>query len=389
MRRFEMSLQNLLTLWLMLGGVALRGQAPAVPAPAPGNVLTFVNGDRLTGKLLRGVNDTVVFHSDMTGDITVPLSKVKELRTAGNFAVLRHGVPVKESEAIQPRKIVVTAEGVVVSPDSSASPPVALKDVAYIVDGATFQKDLAKGVGPLDGWNGTVNLGTTFVQSTQHGGTLSAGGALVRQVPVLTYFRARNKTVINVQETYGILTTPELPSGVAGVAATPASSVKTSIFHGDAERDEYFSKRLYALADASFDHNYAQGLQLQEVYGGGAGFTPFSTPVQQLDLKTDIHYDKQQFLAGGMNQNLIGSTFAEAYRRALPRKLTLTENFSFLPAWNNLDAFSGHTQVGLTLPLLKRLSVNLNATDDYLNRPAFGYRKNSLQFVTGLAYSIR
>ncbi|WP_419806540.1 DUF481 domain-containing protein [Terriglobus sp.] len=369
-------------------GRTAAGQANP-PQAAAADVLVFVNGDRLTGKLLRGVNDTVVFHSDMTGDVTVPLSKVKELRTAGAFAVLRHGAPVKESEALKPQTIAVTAQGVVESPDGNAQPPIALKDVAYIVDGATYEKDLARRAGPLDGWNGTVNLGTTFVQSTQHGGTLSVGGALVRQVPVLTYFRARNKTMLNVQETYGILTTPDLPNGDPTLPPTPASTIKTSIFHADAERDQYFNKRTYALADGSFDHNFAQGLQLQQVYGAGMGFTPFSTPVHQLDLKADVHYEKQQFLAAASNQNLTGSTFSEAYRRALPRKLTLTQNFSFLPAWNNLNAFSGHLGVGFTLPLLKRLSVNLNGTDDYLNNPSPGYRKNSLQFVTGLAYSLR
>ena len=353
-------------------------------------MLTFTNGDRLTGKLLRGVNDTVVFHSDIAGDITVPLSKVRQLQTAGEFAVLRHGAPVKESESLQPQKIAVTAQGVVVSPDATPQPPIALKDVAYIVDSATYNKDLRHHAGPLDGWNGTVNLGTTFVQSTQHGGTLNVGGSLVRQVPVLTYFRARNKTIVNVQETYGTLSTPALPdSNDPTGPLIAASTVKTSIFHADGERDEYVSKRLYLLADTAFDHNFSQGLQLQQVYGAGFGFTPFSTPVHQLDLKTDTHYEKQQFLTSASNQNLIGSTLSEAYRRAFPRKLTLTQNFSFLPAWNNLDAYSGHLAVGFTMPLLQRLSISVNGTDDYLNNPSLGYRKNSLQFTTGLAYSIR
>ncbi|MBE7180739.1 MAG: DUF481 domain-containing protein, partial [Terriglobus roseus] len=190
-------------------------------------------------------------------------------------------------------------------------------------------------------------------------------------------------------ETYGTLTTPALPSPTPGDLPTPASSVKTSILHADAERDEYFSKKSFGLVNTSFDHNYSQGLQLQQVYGLGVGYTPFNTPVQELDLKADAHYEKQEFFVSASNLDLFGSTFSESYRRALPRKLTLTENFSFLPAWNDLHAYSGHAQLGLTLPLLQRLSVNLNGTDDYLNNPSPGYRKNSLQFVTGLSYSIR
>ncbi len=70
----------------------------------------------------------------------------------------------------------------------------------------------------------------------------------------------------------------------------------TSIFHADAERDQYFSPRVYALGDVSFDHNFSQGLQLQQVYGGGIGWTALKSAKQELDLKADIHYEKQQYI---------------------------------------------------------------------------------------------
>ena len=40
----------------------------------------------------------------------------------------------------------------------------------------------------------------------------------------------------------------------------------------------------------------AQGLNLQQVYGGGVGWTPFESSVQQLDLKADVHYEMQTFI---------------------------------------------------------------------------------------------
>ena len=191
---------------------------------------------------------------------------------------------------------------------------------------------------------------------------------------------------MNVQESYGTLTTPVIPQTAP---ASAASVVKTSIFHGDGERDEYLSKKFYLLADVSFDHNFAQGLQLQQVYGTGFGVTPFQTPVQRLDLKAETHFEQQQFIAARVNQQLIGSTFAENYLRNLPRKLVFTEFLDVLPAWNQLYAYSANGGVGLTLPVLRRLSVNLNATDNYLNNPSPGYRKNSFQFVTGFSYSLK
>lgn len=347
----------------------------------------FTNGDRLSGTLLRGVQDTVVFHSDMAGDITVPLAKVKELRTAGSFAVLRHGVPVAASRKVEPERIAVVEGGLLLALEKApAVPPIPLKEIAYIVDAKTFQKDLAHKAGPLDGWNGSVNLGATLVQATQHGGTFAGGLSLVRQVPVLAYFRPRNKTTLNVHETFGTMTTPSIPQAAP---RTADSVVKTSIFHGDAERDEYFSRKGYSLGNVAFDHNFAQGLQLQQIYGVGAGYTPFSTALHQLDLKADLHYEKQEFQNAAGNQNLIGSTFAENYRRLLPLKVALTQAASIAPAWNNLNAYSANGSLGLLMPLLKRVSVNLTAADSFINNPSPGYQKNSVTFETGLSYSLR
>src|SRR5271170_4896585 len=60
--------------------------------PAP-DVIVFTNGDQLTGTLVRGVGSSVVFRSDMAGEVTVPLDKVRELHSTGSFAVLRKDVP--------------------------------------------------------------------------------------------------------------------------------------------------------------------------------------------------------------------------------------------------------------------------------------------------------
>ena len=47
----------------------------------------------------------------------------------------------------------------------------------------------------------------------------------------------------------------------------------TNIFHAGLEQDRYITPRVYVLGSMAFDHNYAQGLNLQQVYGGGIGWT--------------------------------------------------------------------------------------------------------------------
>ena len=151
----------------------------------------------------------------------------------------------------------------------------------------------------------------------------------------------------------------------------------TSIFHTDLERDEYFSPSLYGLVQTSFDHNYSQGLNLQQVYGGGIGWTALKDPRQELDLKATAQYEKQEFETPASNLNLIGSTFSETFHRNLPRRLVFSESVSLLPAWNELHAYSANASAGVVMPLLKRLSLSITTTDNFLNDPAFGFNKNS------------
>lgn len=367
-------------------------------APAP-DVIVFKNGDQLTGKLERGVGDSVVFKSDAVGEITVSMDKVKELRSSSNFVVLKKNEKITHT-AKQAESIAVEDGAVKEMTPSGTPETIASKDVGYIVDGATYNKELTGHPGIFSGWNGAIVGGATVLQSTSFGQTLTAGVSLIRAIPTVDYLPPRTRTTFNLLETYGKLTQPvtPLPLSCGGSKTPPGCQdavAKTSIFHTDFEHDKYLSSRLYVLGGLSYDHNYSQGLDFQQIYGGGLGYTLFQTPVHQLDVKADLHYESQHFFQysspdfpSSPDQHLIGSTFGEAYKRILPGKILLTESGTYIQSWNNTNAWSAIGQVGLALPVYHRFSLSLNMLDNYLNNPAIGFNKNSLQFVTGVTYTL-
>jgi hypothetical protein len=359
---------------------------PPAPKPAP-DVIVFTNGDQLTGTLERGVGNSIVFKSDMAGEITVTLDKVKELHSAGSFAVLRKDVPVSRKTVV-PGTLIFADNKLTVAAPTAEPEVVPANQVAYIIDQPTYDMELERKPGARYGWHGNVNGGATVVRSTDNGSTYTAGIALVRAIPAVPYLPARNRTTFDLQETYGKLTSPVIPQTTP---PTPPSVALTSIFHADAERDEYFSPKFFALAQTSFDHNYSQGLNLQQVYGGGIGWTAIKTPKQGLDVKTTVQYEKQQYLtsSGTPDQDIIGSTLSEAYHRSLPRKLIFTESLSVLPAWNEFKDYSANGTAALAMPVFKRLSLTVSTTDNFLNDPAVGYKKNSFQFVTAASYTLK
>jgi uncharacterized protein DUF481 len=388
---FFRSGRALLAAFLVAAAVSFA-QTPAAQTPVakdppkpPPDVLVFANGDQLTGTLERGVGDSVVFKSDMTGEVTVPLAKVKELRSSGKFVVLLKSAPVSQKPA-STGSIAFGDKQLTIQSPSGAPATLPTDKIGYIIDEATYQREISRSAGPFTGWNGALNGGATIVRATDYGETFSAGLGLVRAIPTVPYLPARNRTSFDVQETYGKLTSPVIPQTTP---PSPAAVTVTSIFHGDAERDEYFSPRFFALAQTALDHNYAQGLSLQQVYGIGIGWTPFTSDKQRLDLKGTVQYERQAFQTASSNQELVGSTFSELYHRNLPRKLVFTESVNIVPAWNNSNAYSTNVTGTLAMPVYKRLSLTFTITDNFLNDPSVGYNKNSFQFITAASYTLK
>jgi hypothetical protein len=360
----------------------------ADPPKAPGtDVIVFTNGDQLTGKLLHSSGDTVLFNSDIAGDIKVDWAKIKELRSTQQFAVIEKGkkVSAKKPDTDVPQgTITATGSDIKVQSASAPAQTIAVKNTDFIVDEATFQKELHGKPSFFHGWDGSIAAGAALVEATQNSQNFNVGLALIRVVPNVDWLSPRNRTTANFTDIYGKVHQPGIPD------------TKTSIYHADAERDEYFSPRFYALANVSFDHNYSQGLDLQQIYGAGFGYTVIKQKLQELDAKADIHYEHQSFTADPFaipvlpaqpSTNLVGSTFGEAYWRKLPAGLLFNEVGTVNISYNDTNAWSSNVAAGLVFPVYKRFSFNLGVVDSYLNNPPSGFKSNSFQFTAGLGYT--
>ena len=113
------------------------------------------------------------------------------------------------------------------------------------------------------------------------------------------------------------------------------------------------NSRLYLFGSAAFDHNFSQGLDLQQQYGGGVGYTVLKNALQEFDVRGDVHYEKQQFFTPASNLNLFGSTFGETYVRTLPRAIVLNEFGAVSLAWDDTKAYSARFGGNLVFPVYR------------------------------------
>lgn len=281
---------------------------------APDTIL-FTNGEQLTGQLQRATTDEVIFKSAMVGVSHLKWTNIKELHSAQRFALLTAGEKLTRKNAADKvvQGTVAFADGnlSIASKTSQQSFPVA--KTAALIDVAEFENALNHPPNLLHRWAGLATGGVSLVRATQNSTTFNGSINLVRATPQVVWLAPRSKTAIDYNQAYGTVSQPATPT------------LKTNIFHADAERDDYFSPRVYIFESVTFDHNFSQSLDLQQAYGGGIGITLLQNAQRTLDFKGDAHYEKQRFFDTTQNQNLFGSTFSEKYLRYLAKGLIFNE----------------------------------------------------------------
>ncbi len=196
----------------LLGAIiAVAGCMPAMPqekgpdkgldkGKAAPDVITFTNGDQLSGILERGVGDSILFKSDVAGELTLPLSKIREMHSTGSFALLRKDRPVTRA-GIETGTLFVKDGAITIAHPIEPPETVPVSDIAYLVDQSTYDHDLEKQPGVFYGWNGTITAGASFVRSTSNGSTFNGAIGLVRAIPTVPWLPARD------------LTQPVIPAG--------------------------------------------------------------------------------------------------------------------------------------------------------------------------------
>jgi hypothetical protein len=107
-----------------------------------------------------------------------------------------------------------------------------------------------------------------------------------------------------------------------------------------------------------------------------------------LDFKGSVDYEKQQFQGSSGNKNLLDSIFAELYMLKFAHGIIVNQQLSVSPAWTDTHAYSAYGSVGIVFPVYKRFAFTTNAIDSFLNDPPPGFKKNSVQFTTGITYTI-
>lgn len=365
-------------LFLSLLGLAASLQAQDKPGP---DTLLLNDGEQLIGHFVSSHGAVVTFKSDLLGQLNVEWSKIKELKAPEKFAVVKKEVKLgrhSDVSGVPKGAVSMTGQTLAIDPGTGAAQQIPLAETAHVVDEPTFEKLLLHNPGFFEDWKGAITGGASLVEATQQSRTFTGSVAFIRAVPSENWLDPRNRTTIDFSASDGEVIQPNTPT------------VKTEIFHFDAERDEYFrGKALYGFAETALDHNFSQGLKLQSNLGGGIGYTVINKANETLDFKGSVTYLTQEFETAASSHNLIGSTFNETFMRKTAHGIIFQQQISVTPAWNMLHDYFATAGASMTVPVYKRFAFSMALADTYLNNPPATFKKNSFQLTTGLTYTLK
>lgn len=360
------------------------------------DTITFNDGEQLAGKLISVLGGNVTFHSEILGNVTVPLEKVKMLNTSHPFAAVEKNQRVTRKTAVEQipvGSIALKNNSVSVSRSHAEEKSIPESQIASLVDDATFHREIQSESDFLYGWAGSITLGASLVEATNSAQTYTGSVALIRTIPTIAWLPPASKTTLNLSGTYGLAKNPEIISN--GEIFQAASTSKTDILHGDTEWDKYLSPAIFGLVNASADHNFGNGLRLQQAYGAGLGWSIIKQPKENFDIKATLLYQQQQFYNGlesGLGTpsvNVIGADFSENWSRTFAHNIKFNEYITLTPTFNIVRAYSAVGNANFVFPVYKRLNFTLSSTDNYLGDPPEGFRRNSFQFTAGITYVVK
>jgi Protein of unknown function, DUF481 len=372
---------------IVLGAVVtmaatLSAQTDAKPGT---DVLELSDGEKLIGHLVSASGASVIFHSDAAGDVTIEWAKVQTLKSSDKFAV-----PEKDTTLDKHTDLSKVPQGTVsesdqkltVDPGNGAAPTVIpVANATNVVPQADFLNAFKTPRLDQD-WHGSAGLGIDLIAATQKSRNITAAASLQRVVSGESWIDPRYKTLF------------DLNFADSQLSQTGKQTINTDIFHADLEHDIFLSKRLFGFGSADLLHSLAQGMKLQQTYGGGFGYVVLKDERQELDVKAAIVYIHQAFepvappLANLPSKSLVGTSLGETYTRSLQHGMALKEGITLIPAFNDASAFTANFFANLAIPVSKRLGITIGGVDAYINEPPAGFKKNSFEFVTQIAYKI-
>ncbi|HUZ47679.1 MAG TPA: DUF481 domain-containing protein [Terriglobia bacterium] len=341
------------------------------------DVLRLKNGDVLNGTWERVVGGSLLFKSDVLGEITVDVSKIESLETTTPAVVL-----LRKDSTVE-GKLEVTPQGKwqVVPNAPAAAEPLEHFLAAYPEKNfAKLQKTIhAK---PWQSWNGATNLGYSLITGDTQARSITANIDATRLQPNIPGLPVKWRSNFSLTALFS-----------HAKSASSAAEITSNTFSSGLRQDRLFENNNFLFAIAQYDYIQPQGIKLRQTYGGGYGRDIIHRPKLNVSLlggmtyvRTNLENTSAIALPPGTSllQNSGEALVGEKITAQLTKWVNFAHHINFYPNLTRAGDYRFDTSTALSIPLTQRLSFSVSFVDFYLSNPLPGNHKNNATLSTGL-----
>lgn len=321
--------------------------------PARGDEVLFLNGDRLSGKILKAAGGKLTIKTEGAGEVSVDMSKVKTFSTDSPVAVgVKELPPVSADVGAGPDRYVRTA------PAAGAPPqPVAIADISAI--------------NPTPpAWTGSLSLNGLLTTGNSETEQLGFRGALSKRWP-------HDRLTFGAEYSYGRQEDP----------STGEKSTTIDYAMALAKYDHFFTKKFYGYLGTKAERDKVAELELRLAPGAGVGYQWFEGPTFNLSHETGLVWVYENYKRTGSSE-FFGPRLAYSVDWVPVQPLTLYHKLEYMPSFEDLGGdYLLNIDAGARLTVWKGFFAELRYEFRYDSTPASGRQRTDQRYVLGAGWN--
>jgi putative salt-induced outer membrane protein YdiY len=328
--------------------------------------VTLKNGDRLTGKIQKSDEASLILKTDYAGDVKIDRKMIVSIVSDDAL-----NVALKDGAKLQ-GKVETVEDAVRIHPAAGAPVTAKLEAVTALRTDAEqkiWEREQERLLHPRlnDFWSGFVSLGFASASGNAQTTTINTSAAASRAA-------GKNKMGIYFNQVYATQSTTE-PTGATA-----------SRISGGYRIDRDVSKRMFVFGATDFDYDRFLLLDLRTVFGGGLGVHVWKGSNGFLDLGGGGVFNREKFSTGRIRKS--GELLiTQELGYTLLNKVKLFERLQFYPNLSETGEYRLNFDTGASVPILKFLEWNFGVNNRYLSNPVAGRKTNDILLTTGLRVS--
>jgi putative salt-induced outer membrane protein YdiY len=317
--------------------------------------LHFKNGDHLTGKIKSLVDGKLVFESDVAGELTVEISKIRNFSSKTPLEVhLQDGTVLNQKV-------------------SSSDPNYFAIDTGEALQGQRFKLGAIASINPPPKpepkWTGNLTAGIT----SSHGNTKTENVTASLNMSKRT---EKDRTQLSADYARSKQEDP----------ATGLEQTTEDWWKSKAKYDYFFTKKFFGYLDGRYEKDSIADLDRRVIAGAGVGYQWVESKNMNFSTEAGLASLYEKFDNQTESNSEISAQLGYHFDKQLTKTIKFINDTTYYPSLSKFSDYYLTTTAEIRASFTKTFFTNFKTIFDYDVTPAVGQGSTDVKYVWGIGW---